>query len=136
MPEDPRSLLELVAALARDIPELLQKEVRLARSEAARALALLLVAIRRLAFGSVIAVGAVGLALAALVNGVSALLIAWGVAPSLAALAATSGVTVVAGAIAWLLFASAVRSLEAAKRSLEGSVRTLSESAEDVMEKF
>ena len=62
---DPRSLLELVTGLARDIPDLLQKEVRLARSEVARALGLLLVAIGRLAIGSVVAIGAIGVALAA-----------------------------------------------------------------------
>jgi len=41
---DPRSLLELLAALARDIPDLVHKEVVLARVEARRALDLLLVA--------------------------------------------------------------------------------------------
>jgi hypothetical protein len=62
--QGPRSILELMAALARDSPQLLEKEVRLAGGEAARALALLLVAIRRLAHGWVIAVAAVGIALA------------------------------------------------------------------------
>jgi hypothetical protein len=134
--QDPRSLLELIASLVHDIPELLEKEVRLARSEAARALDLLLVAIRRFALGSVVAVGAVGVALAALVNAVTAALIAAGMQASLAALAATTAVTLLAIAVAWLLLASAIRSLEAARASLDGSVRTLRESAEDVMEKF
>lgn len=133
---DPRSLLELIASLVHDIPELLEKEVRLARSEAARALDLLLVAIRRFALGSVVAVGAVGVALAALVNAVTAALIAAGMQASLAARAATTAVTLLAIAVAWLLLASAIRSLEAARASLDGSVRTLRESAEDVMEKF
>jgi len=133
---DPRSLLELMAALARDIPQLLEKEVRLARGEAARALALLLVAVRRLALGSVIAVAAVGVALAALVNSVSAILIARGMDPSLAAVASTVAVTLIASSVAGLLFASAVRSLREAKSSLEGGMRTLGETAEDVMGKF
>jgi hypothetical protein len=134
--QDPRSLLELMAGLARDIPRLLEKEVRLARSEAARALALILVAIRRLALGSVVAVGAVGIALAALVNAISALLIARGMEPSLAAAASTTAVTLIASLVAWLLFASAIRALEAARTSLESGMRTLGETAEDVMEKF
>lgn len=133
---DPRSLLELLAGLARDIPDLLQKEVRLARSEAARALELLLGALGRLAIGSVIAVGAVGVALAALVNAVSAVLIARGVDPPLASVIAASTVTLIAALIAWLLFMSAVRSLKAAQASLDGSVRTLTESAADIVEKF
>jgi len=134
--QDPRSLLELMAALARDIPQLFEKEVRLARGEASRALSLLLIAIRRLVLGSVVAVGAVGIALAALVSAVSALLIARGIDPSLAAVASTSAVTLLASLVAWVLFAGAIRSLEAARQSLGGGIRTLSETAEDVMEKF
>jgi hypothetical protein len=56
--------------------------------------------------------------------------------PSLAAVVSTSSVTLAAALVAGLLLTSAVRSLEAAKASLEGSVRTMSESAQDVMEKF
>lgn len=133
---DPRSLLELVTGLARDIPDLLQKEVRLARSEVARALGLLLVAIGRLAIGSVVAIGAIGVALAALVNAVSAALIARGVEPPVASVIAASAVTLTAALIAGLLFMSAIRSLKAAQASLDGSVRTLAESAADIVEKF
>ncbi|HWU32308.1 MAG TPA: phage holin family protein [Marmoricola sp.] len=128
---DPRSLIELLAALARDIPDLVHKEVALARTEARRALDLLLIALRRLALGSVIAVGAVGLALAALVSALSALLIARGIEPSMASLISTSAVTVVAGSAALLLFASARRSLEAARSSLDDSMRTLAETFPD-----
>jgi hypothetical protein len=128
---DPRSLLELLAALARDIPDLVHKEVVLARVEARHALDLLLGALRRLALGSVIAVGAVGLALAALVSAVTALLVARGIEPSVASLVSTSAVTVIAGSVAWLLFASARRSLEAARSSLDDSMRTLAETLPD-----
>jgi hypothetical protein len=133
---DPRSLLELLAALARDIPELLQKEVRLARSEATRALDLVLVAVRWLALGSAIAVSAVGVALAAIVSAISALLIARGIEPPIADVVATTSVTLVAVLIASLLFISAVHSLRAARASLDQGVQTLTESAANVMEKF
>jgi hypothetical protein len=133
---DPRSLIELLAGLARDIPDLLQKEMQLARSEASRALDLLLVAIRRLALGSVIAIGAVGVALAVLVNAASALLIARGIDPPAASVIAAASVTVIAALAAWILFASAIRSLRAARASLDDGVRTLSDSAADVMERF
>ena len=133
---DPRSLMELLAGLARDIPDLLQKEVQLARSEAMRAIDLLLIAVRRLALGSVIAIGAVGVALAALVNAVSAILVARGVDAPIASVIAASSVTVIAALIAWILFASAIRSLRAARTSLDDGVRVLSDSAADVMEKL
>ena len=133
---DPRSLLELLAGLARDIPDLLQKEVQLARNEASRALDLLLVAIRRLALGSVIAIGAVGVALAALVNAVSAILIARGFDAPAASVVAATIVSVIAALAALILIAIAIRSLRAARASLDDGVRTLSDSAADVMEKF
>ena len=133
---DPRSLMELLAGLARDIPDLLQKEVQLARSEAMRAIDLLLIAVRRLALGSVIAIGAVGVALAALVNAVSAILVARGVDAPIASVIAASSVTVIAAVMAWILFASAIRSLRAARTSLDDGVWVLSDSAADVMEKL
>ena len=133
---DPRSQMELLAGLARDIPDLLQKEVQLARSEAMRAIDLLLIAVRRLALGSVIAIGAVGVGLAALVNAVSAILVARGVDAPIASVIAASSVTVIAALTAWILFASAIRSLRAARTSLDDGVRVLSDSAADVMEKL
>jgi hypothetical protein len=133
---DPRSLVELLAGLARDIPDLLQKEIRLARNEATRALDLLLIAISRLALGSVIAIGAIGVALAALVNAISAILIGRGVSAPVASVIAATSVTAIAALIAWILFASAIRALRAARASIDDGVRTLTDSAADVMEKL
>ena len=56
--------------------------------------------------------------------------------PALDALLAAGSVTVIAAFIAWILFASAIRSLRAARDSLDDGVRTLADSAADVMEKF
>jgi hypothetical protein len=133
---DPRSLAELIAGLARDIPDLLGKEVELAKAEARRALELLLSALGRLALGSVVGIGAVGVALAALVSGLSALLISRGVDPALAGTLSATIVTLVAALVASLLFWSAVRALRAARASLESGVGTITESAARVMEKF
>lgn len=133
---DPRSLLELLVSLARDIPDLLQKEVRLARNQATRALDLLLIAIRRIALGSVIGIGAVGVALAALISSIAALLVSRGIELALANVIATALVTAAAAIAASLLFLSAIRSLRAARDSLDAGVHTLAETAADVMEKF
>jgi len=133
---DPRSLLELLVSLARDIPDLLQKEVRLARNQATRALDLLLIAIRRIALGSVIGIGAVGVALAALISSIAALLVSRGIELALANVIATALVTEAAAIAASLLFLSAIRSLRAARDSLDAGVHTLAETAADVMEKF
>ncbi|HVY50682.1 MAG TPA: phage holin family protein [Devosia sp.] len=124
---DPRSLPELLADLARDIPDLVQKEIGLARSEARNALTLLLSALRRLLLGSALAVGAIGLGLAALVSALAALLVSYGFEPQFARAVSTAAVTLLAGLAAWLLIVSATRSLEAARTSFDDSVRTLAQ---------
>lgn len=133
---DSRSLLELVSALAREIPELLGKEVQLAKAEARRALDLLLAALARLAVGAVIGVGAIGVGLAALVNGLTAILAARGMDLPMASTIAATGVTAIAMLSAGLLLFSAARALRAARTSLDSSVAAVTESAASVMEKF
>ncbi len=133
---DSRSLLELVSALAREIPELLDKEVQLAKAEARRALDLLLAALARLAVGAVIGVGAIGVGLAALVNGLTAILAARGMDLPMASTIAATGVTAIATLSAGLLLFSAARALRAARTSLDSSVAAVTESAASVMEKF
>lgn len=67
-PDGFQSLVDLVAALGRDLPDLFQKEIRLAKAEAGEAIDLLLAALGRVAAGSAVAVGAVGVLLAAAVS--------------------------------------------------------------------
>jgi len=128
MARDPRgeSLTELIASLARDIPELLDRQVRLAKADAALLLGMLLSAMRRLALGSVIGVGAVAVLLAALVSGLAAILIALGFELALAACIAAGIVAIIAGAISAALIWSAVSTMKAARSSLEESIQTLS----------
>lgn len=130
------SFTELLSSLATDIPDLFQKEIRLAKAEARDALELLIAAVQRLALGSAFAVGAIGVLLAAIVSGLTALFVARGMELALASTLAASIVTVVAAIIAWLFFASAMRSLRSAKASLDGTVGVIASSAANVAEKF
>ena len=128
MTHDPRdeSLAGLIASLARDIPELLNRQLRLAKADAAQVLGMLLSAMQRLAVGSVIGVGAVAVLLAALVSGLAAILVSLGFELALAACIAAATVAFVAGAIAAALIWTAVNTMNAAKASLEESVHILS----------
>src|SRR5689334_19110833 len=133
---DDRSLAELIASLARDVPDLLGKEIHLARVEAKSALDHLTGALGRLALALALAVGAVGLALAAMVSGLTAWLVSRGLAHELAAAISTTTITLIAILIAAAFYWSARRSLRAARNSLDDSLSTLSESAANVMDKF
>jgi hypothetical protein len=124
-----QSLLDLLTSLARDIPELFRKELRLVKAEASEALDLLLTALGRLAAGAAVAVAAVGVLLAAAVSWTTTLLIARGLEPSLAGSVAATSVACLAAIVAWLLFVSAARRLRAAQASLDDGVSALTASA-------
>jgi len=131
-----RSLADLIASLGRDIPDLLGKEVRLARTEAKAGLDHLLGAMGRLVLALAFAVGAIGLALAAAVSGLTAWLVSRGMEPAPASAWSTSGVMLIAALIAGALYWSARRTLRTARSLLDDSVATLTESAAGVMDKF
>lgn len=133
---DDLSLAELIASLARDVPDLLGKELRLARVEAKSGLDRLQAAMGRLALAIAFAIGAIGLALAAAVSALTVLLVSRGLEMPIASALSTAIVTAVAAVIAAALFWSARQSLRAARSSLDESVATLAESATSVMEKF
>lgn len=135
-PDGTQSLTDLLATLVHDIPDLFRNEIRLARAEASDALTQLLASLGRLVAGSAVAVAALGVLLAAIVNWITTLLVSRGVEPALAASIATTAVAVAAGLVAWALFASATRRLRAAKAAMEGSVNVLTTSAASVAEKF
>lgn len=120
-----QSLAGLIAGLATSVPELLEREVRLARAEAAAILNLLLSAIRKLALVSVLAAGAIAILLLALVSGITAIFVNFGMELALAGCVAAAMVALVAGLTAWLLLENAIRTMRAARDTLESSVDTL-----------
>jgi hypothetical protein len=124
-----QSLLDLLTSLVRDIPELLQKEIQLVKAEASETLDQLLAAFGRLAAGAAVAVGAVGVLLAAIVSWTTTLLMARGLEAPLAGSVASTFVACTAALVAWWLFASAARRLRAAQATLDGGVRALAASA-------
>jgi hypothetical protein len=113
------TLIELVGRLVTDVPDLFRKEAELAKVEVAIVLRGLLAASRTLAIGSLLAIGATGVLIAALVSGLAALLVYWGVEAVLANAISAALVGLVIGAVAWLLISRALASMRAANEHLE-----------------
>lgn len=116
--ETNRPLADLVGGLLTDISMLFRKEVELARTEAAEKIDDAMGASRNLAIGGVLAIGATGVFLAALVTGLAALLVAAGVEPNWANFISAIIITVIVGAIAWMMIARGISALRASNLSM------------------
>jgi hypothetical protein len=113
-----RPLADLVGGLLTDISMLFRKEVELARTEAAEKIGDAMSAGRNLAIGAVLAIGATGVFLAALVTGLAALLVAAGVESNWANFVSAIIITVIVGAIAWMLVARGMAALKASNLTM------------------
>jgi hypothetical protein len=113
-----RPLADLVGGLLTDISMLFRKEVELARTEAAEKIEDAMSASRNLAIGAVLAIGATGVFLAALVTGVAALLVLAGIEPKWANFVSAIIITVIVGAIAWMLIARGLAALKTSNLSM------------------
>jgi len=78
--ENGRPLGDLFGGLASDISGLFRKEIELAKAEAGEKFDNVMKSTRNLLIGAVLAIGAIGVFLAALVNGIAALLVRMGMA--------------------------------------------------------
>jgi hypothetical protein len=87
-----------------------------------------------LAIGGVLAIGAVGVFLAALVAGLAALLVAMGMGEATADFLAAAAVTVVVGGIAWAMISRGLAALRANKLNMERTAQSLARDANVVKE--
>ena len=129
-------LADLLGGLASDISGLFRKEIQLAKAEASEKLDDALKASRNLAIGGVLAIGAVGVLLAALVTGIAALLINMGMAETPAGFVAGLIVAAVIGGIAWVLISRGIAELKANKLNMQRTTNSLRMDAETVKESF
>lgn len=132
----PRSLTDLVGGLASDISGLFRKEIQLAKAEAGEKVDELLTASRGLAIGGILAIGAVGVLLAALVTGVTAVLVMLGVSQTVASLMASLGVGIVVGLIAWSMISASIAAWKASSLNLNKTSHSLARDAKVVKESF
>jgi hypothetical protein len=129
-------LADLLGGLASDISGLFRKEIQLAKAEASEKFDEAMKASRNLAIGGVLAIGAVGVLLSALVTGLAALLINMGMAETPAGFVAGLIVAAVIGGIAWVLISRGIAELKANKLNMQRTTNSLRMDAETVKESF
>lgn len=132
----PRSLTDLIGGLAGDIAGLFRKEIQLAKAEASEKVDELLVASKGLAIGGLLAVGAIGLLLSAVVIGIAALLAGMGMDPAMANFVASLGVGILVAVVAWSMISASLAALKASRLDLNRTSHSLARDAEVVKETF
>jgi len=132
---DERSLSELVTGLVGDISGLFRKEINLAKTEASEKMAHALTGIEAFAAGLVLAVCAVGVLLAALVNGLTAFLVAQGMREPNADALSSVIVGVVVALIAWGLISRGLAALRGNNLKLERTSASLQQDAKIIKDR-
>ncbi|CUX67803.1 conserved hypothetical protein [Agrobacterium tumefaciens str. Kerr 14] len=132
---DERSLPELVTGLVGDISGLFRKEINLAKTEASEKMAHAMVGVEAFAAGLILAICAVGVLLAALVNGLAAFLVARGMAEHNADALSSVVVGVVVALIAWGLISRGLNAIKGEKLKLERTSASLQQDAKIVKDR-
>jgi hypothetical protein len=127
---------DLLTGLASDISGLFRKEIELAKAEATEKLDGAMNAGRNLAIGAVLAIGALGVFLAALVSGGTAILVQLGVAEPAANFISALVVAVIVGGAAWASISRGMTDLRANKLNMERTAHSIQMDAAAVKESF
>jgi len=130
-----RSLSELVTGLVGDISGLFRKEINLAKTEASEKIAHALVGVEAFAAGLVLAICAVGVLLAALVNGLAAFLVAQGMAEHNADALSSVVVGLVAALVAWGLITRGLAAFQGGNLKLDRTTASLHQDAKIVKDR-
>lgn len=134
--EQGRPLTDLLGGLVGDISGLFRKEIQLAKAEASEKLDEAMKASRNLAIGGILAIGATGVFLAALVTGLAALLINMGMTEQPAGFVAGLIIAAVIGGLAWMFISRGVAEMKAHKLNMQRTAHSIRMDAEAVKESF
>jgi VIT1/CCC1 family predicted Fe2+/Mn2+ transporter len=129
-------LSELVSGLVGDVTGLLRKEIDLAKTEASEKLSQALSGVEILLFGLVLAIGAVGVLLSALVGALAAFLVTQGFTDTAAGALASLVVGVMIAGIAWALVSRGLASLRGNNMKLDRTVTSLRRDVDVVKDKI
>jgi len=130
------SLTDLLTSLAGDISGLFRKEIQLAKTEAGEKLDHALDASKGLLVGAVLAIGALGIFLTAIVTGLSWALVAMGMSEQAADFVAPLAVALIAGGLAWTFISRGIEAWKASRLNLDRTTHSLARDAEVVKESF
>jgi len=133
---DSRPLGDLVSGLVADISGLFRKEIDLAKTEASAKISNAASGLGMFAVGLVLAVGAIGVLLAAIVNGLGALLVAQGFTEANADAVASIVVAVVVGSAAWIAISRGLAVVRNTNPTLPRTANSLRRDAEVVKERL
>ncbi|WP_208245453.1 phage holin family protein (plasmid) [Rhizobium sp. T1470] len=129
-------LSELLGGLVTDVAGLLRKEIDLAKTEASEKISQALSGIEVLIVGLILAIGAVGILLSALVEGLAAVLVNHGMTQSNASALAALIVGLVIAAVAWAVVSKGLNALRGDKLRLDRTTTSLRRDVNAVKEKI
>ena len=129
-----RPITDLLGGLVSDISGLFRKEIQLAKAEASEKIEEAASAGRNLAIGAVLAIGAIGVFLAALVAGLTALLVNMGMGEQPANFIAALVVPAVVGGVAWAMISRGIADLKANKLNMQRTAHSIRMDADAVRE--
>lgn len=134
----PRSegLSQLLTGLVGDITTLFRKEVELAKAEASEKVSQATQGGEFIIAGAILALGALGVLLAAIVTVIGAWFTTMGMEPLLANSLSALIVAIVVGLIAWMLIASGMRRVRQTSLQMNRTVSSLSSDAALVKERL
>ena len=135
-PAEGRPLAELVGGLASDISTLFRKEIELVKTEASEKLNQTTGALVLLGAGAVLAIGALGVILTAIVTALAAVFVDRGMGATSANSLAAAIVGIIVAAIAWMLVARGLNGLKASNLKLDRSAASLQRDASVVKERM
>jgi hypothetical protein len=133
---DSRPLGELIAGLVADISGLFRKEIDLAKTEATAKISNAVSGLEMFAIGLVLAIGAMGILLAAIVNGLGALLVSQGFTEANADAIASLVVAVIVGIAAWIAISRGIAVVRNTDPTLTRTANSLRRDVEVVKERL
>ena len=133
---DSRPLPELIGGLANDISTLFRKEIELVKTEASEKLSQTTNALVLLGGGAVLALGALGVILAAIVTALAAFFVDRGMGATAANSLAAAIVGIIVAIVAWLLISRGLDGLKASNLKLDRTANSLQRDASVVKERL
>jgi len=131
-----RPLSELLGGLVGDISSLFRKEIQLAKAEASEKVSQTMHGVVFIAIGGVLALGALGVLLSALVSILAAFFVAQGWDETVASAVSAFIITIIVGLIAWLMINRGISSMKASNLNLNRTAASLGRDADVVKERL